>query len=128
MIEITAKARKFVADYFKDKEKVPIRLFVKLGGCGIRSLGVALEKRKSTDKAFDIDGFEYIVNKKVLERVQPIKVDSDGVGFRLTGTGVHAPSGCGTCGYMCGVTGSNRCAGDCATCEHQCAQSRVVNR
>jgi Fe-S cluster assembly iron-binding protein IscA len=126
MIEVTARATRLMAKYFKDKKKQPIRLFVKLGACGIRSFGVALEKPKPTDVVFEVDGFEYCISKRLLNKVAPVKVDADLVGFRISGSGVHTPSGCGSCGYMCGATGSGRCSGDCLTCKLPCSHGRRV--
>ncbi len=124
MLEVTPRAAKVVADYFKDREKSPIRIFVRLGGCGIRTFGVALEEAKKSDAVFEIGGFQYIINKKLLQMVQPILFDSDGIGFRLSGSGIAPPHGCGNCGNMCGVRGGRRCPGDCATCEYKCGHGR----
>ena len=128
MLEITDRAARLVADYFKDKEKQPIRIFVRLGGCGIRTFGVALEDPKPSDKVFEIQGQTYVINKKLLKFVQPITFDSDGIGFRLSGRGVPPPLGCGNCGNMCGVRGGNRCTGDCANCKLQCGHGRRLRK
>ncbi len=115
---VTEKATKLLEEHFSGKERPPIRLFVKLGGCGIRSFGIALEKLKKSDVVFDIDGFRYIVNRVLLDNVQPILVDSDGFGFRISGRGISPHHGCGNCGYMCGD--GNRCIGDCKVCTLKC--------
>ena len=124
MIEVTPKAAQVIADHFKNKKRVPIRIFVKLGGCGIRTMSVALERPKKTDEIFEIDGNTFIVDRKLLQRIAPIKVDSDG--FRLFGKGVRTSGGCGNCGYMCGVNGSGRCVGDCTLCKLPCSHGRKV--
>jgi Fe-S cluster assembly iron-binding protein IscA len=127
VIEVTAKATKLIAEHFKDKEVLPLRLFVKLGGCGIRSFGVILEQPKKSDAVFIIDGFKYIVNKSLLKNVQPIKIDSDGFGFRISGRGIAPHHGCGNCGYMCGD--GNQCLGNCASCKQKCSHGlRNINR
>jgi iron-sulfur cluster assembly protein len=128
MLQVTDRAARLVADYFKDKPKRPIRIFVRLGGCGIRTFGVALEEPRASDHTFEIRGQIYIINKKLLELVQPILFDSDGIGFRLSGRGVAPPHGCGNCGNMCGVRGGNRCPGDCATCKFQCGHGRRLRQ
>ena len=124
MLEVTPRAARVVADFFKDREKQPIRIFVRLGGCGIRTFGVALEEAKKSDAVFEIEGFHYIINQNLLQMVQPITFDSDGIGFRLSGSGIAPPHGCGNCGNMCGVRGGRRCPGDCATCAYQCGHGR----
>ncbi len=122
IIEVTAKATQLLAEHFKNKEKSAIRLFVKLGGCGIRSFGVALEKPKKTDAIFTIDGFQYIINKVLVKNAQPIKVDSDGFGFRISGKGIAPHHGCGNCGFMCGD--GNQCLGNCSVCKLKCGHGR----
>jgi iron-sulfur cluster assembly protein len=128
MLEVTERAARLVAEYFKDKKRQPIRIFVRLGGCGIRTFGVALEEPKASDKIFEIKGQTYIINQKLLQLVQPIRFDSDGIGFRVSGSGVAPPHGCGNCGNMCGVRGGNRCPGDCATCKIQCGHGRRLHQ
>lgn len=122
MIEVTPRATEVMSKQFKGRKRRPIRLFVKLGGCGIRSFSMALEKPTKKDSVFEIGGFQYVVDKVLLERVQPIKVDSDGFGFRISGSGVAPHHGCGNCGFMCGD--GSRCCGDCDTCPLQCGYSR----
>ncbi len=119
MLHVTARATKLMADHFKNKKKRALRLYVKLGGCGIRTFGVAFEKPKASDQVFEIDGFQYVIDKVLLEHVEPVKVDSDGFGFRISGSGIPAPHGCGNCGFMC--SDGSRCSGDCAACPHKCA-------
>lgn len=101
-IEVTPKASRLVASFFEKRKKSPIRIYLKTGGCGIQSLSVSLEQPAPTDEIFEIDGFRYIVDRELLNQVQPIKVDSDGIVFRLSGRGVYPPDGCGTCGAMGG--------------------------
>lgn len=128
MITVTPKAHRLLDDYFKDKEKQTIRLFVRLGICGIRTFGIALEPPEASDRIFHIDGYTFVINKKLFGLVRPITVDSDGVGFRISGNGVAPPMGCGSCGNMCGVRGGRRCTGDCAACEWQCGQGRRMKK
>lgn len=128
LISVTPKATRLMADYFKDKEKQPVRIFVRLGGCGIRTFGIALEPRLDSDRVFEIDGFTYIIAKTLLKRVQPITIDSDGIAFRISGSGVAPPNGCGGCGNMCGVGSGNRCAGDCSSCRLQCGLGRQLRK
>jgi iron-sulfur cluster assembly protein len=63
MVEVTASATSQIAEYFKDKEIVPIRIFINEGGCGGPSLAMALDEQKSTDDVFEIDGFTYVGDK-----------------------------------------------------------------
>ncbi len=106
-------------EFFGNRKRRPLRLYVKVGGCGIRVFGVAFEKMTAADELFEIDGFQYIVDKVLRRHVQPIKVDSDGFGFRISGAGISPQHGCGTCGFLC--SDGSRCSGDCETCPHKCA-------
>jgi Fe-S cluster assembly iron-binding protein IscA len=125
-IEVTPRAERLLEEYFKDREKSFIRLFVKLGGCGIRSFGVAIEGRKKSDALIEVNGYAFIIDRKLFEQVKPIKVDADRIAFRISGSGIQAHGGCGSCGYMCGVNGSGRCIGDCINCRLPCAHGRRV--
>ena len=120
MIEVTAKARRLVADRFRRKARQPIRIFLRIGGCGMRTLGVAIEPAEAADRVFTVDGQRYIVDRRLLERIAPIRVDSDGVAFLLSGRGVGSAGGCASCGFMCGFRGGLRCGCDCAACPHPC--------
>ena len=75
MVEVTKSATEQIDAYFKDKEILPIRIFLNAGGWGGPSLGMALDEPKETDHVYDIDGFKYIVDKEFMEKVKPIKID-----------------------------------------------------
>jgi Fe-S cluster assembly iron-binding protein IscA len=127
-ITITPRATRLMTANFKDQEKQPVRLFVRLGACGLRTFGMALEPPRASDRVFKIDGFIYVINKKLLDLVYPILVDADSIMFRVSGRGVPPPLGCGNCGNMCGVRGGQRCPGDCSTCPFQCGHGRHFRR
>ena len=59
---------------------------------------MALDESNENDEVFDIDGFSYIVNKHLLEKATPIKVDFSMYGFRLDCAIDFGPGGCGGCG------------------------------
>jgi Fe-S cluster assembly iron-binding protein IscA len=102
MIEVTAKARALMADYFKNKPRSPIRIFPKTGGCGIRVLSIAFEEPTPQDEVFAIGESDYVVEREFMRAVKHIKVDSDGIGLLLSGNGYYSTSGCGNCGFMGG--------------------------
>ena len=127
-ITITPRATRLMTANFKNRKKQPVRLFVRLGACGLRTFGLALEPARASDKVFDIDGFTYVINRKLFALVQPITVDADTIMFRVSGRGVPPPQGCGNCGNMCGVRGGSRCPGDCVNCELQCGYRRHLKK
>ena len=105
MVEVTASATSQIAEYFKDKEIVPIRIFINEGGCGGPSLTMALDEQKSTDDVFEIDGVTHVVDKQFFEKAKPLKVDFLMNGFKLD-CAIQFSLGCSSCG----TTGSC-CAG-----------------
>jgi iron-sulfur cluster assembly protein len=62
---------------------------------------MALDEPKDSDQVFDIDGFQYLVNKDFLDKVKPVKVDFIVHGFKLD-CGIdfraEASESCGGCG------------------------------
>lgn len=120
MIEVTPRATDLVTKTFKTQHPSPIRIFVKMGGCGIRSLGVSLEKPTEADDIFNIAGHTYIIDRKLLKKIAPVKMDADGICFQLSGRGLYPPTGCGSCPYLCGAKGGKQCSGVCANCPDPC--------
>ena len=120
MIEVTARATRLVAKTFADRHPSPIRIFVKMGGCGIRSLGVSLDQPTEKDAVFSVEGHTYIVDRGLLPKIAPIKMDADGICFQLSGRGLHPPTGCGSCPYLCGARGGKPCCGVCTVCSDPC--------
>ena len=96
MLEITKSATQKIAEYLKDKEVTPIRIFLNEGGWSGPSLALALDEPKDTDNVFDIDGFKYIVDKELMREADPIKVDFSGFGFQFD-CGIDFNEGCPAC-------------------------------
>lgn len=94
MVEVTEAASKQIAEYFKDKQVMPIRIFLNSGGWAGPSLAMALDESKDTDEIFTVDNFEYIVDKQFLEQAKPIKVDFMQTGFKIDSS-IDLGPGCG---------------------------------
>ena len=59
---------------------------------------MALDEPRDTDDTYDIEGFQYIVDKEFMEKAKPIKVDFLINGFKLDcGLDLGAIPGCGSC-------------------------------
>ena len=97
MVEVTESATQQIAEYFKDKEVTPIRIFLNAGGWGGPSLAMALDELKDTDHVYDIDGFTYIVDKEFSDKAQPIRVEFTEMGFKLD-CAIDFTSECSSCG------------------------------
>lgn len=59
---------------------------------------MALDESNDKDEVFDIEGFSYIVNKDLLEKATPVKVDFSNYGFKLDCAIDFGAGGCGGCG------------------------------
>jgi iron-sulfur cluster assembly protein len=96
MLEITKSATDKIAEYLKDREVTPIRIFLLSGGCGLPSLAMDLDEPKDTDHVFDIDGFQFIIDKEFMKEAEPIKVDFTGFGFQFD-CSLEFEEGCSGC-------------------------------
>ena len=60
---------------------------------------MALDEPRDTDETIAVNGLTFLVNKDFLDKVQPIKVDFTGFGFKLDcGTEFGGGGGCSGCG------------------------------
>jgi len=67
---------------------------------------MALDEPQENDEVYDIGPFKYVVDKELLEKAKPIKIDFMGNGFSITSSMVfESESGCGGCG-----SGSTGCS------------------
>ena len=98
MLEITEKAQKQIAEYFKDKEISPIRIFLDSGGWGGPSFSMALDESKDSDEIFEIGNHPYVIDKELSAEAAPVKVDVTDMGFKIDTNMVMPESGCGGCG------------------------------
>ena len=119
-IQVTPKASLTIREYLNGQSTLPIRIFLKIGGCGMQSFGINPEAFQPGDEAFEIDNLTYVIEKRLLKQYGPIKIDSDGFTFQLRGKGISPPTGCGTCAFRCGTRAGSRCTGVCTTCEAPC--------
>ena len=96
MLKVTKKATDKIAEYLQDREVKPIRIFLNSGGWGGPSLALVLDEPKDTDDVFDIDGFQFIVDKEFLREAEPIKVDFSHFGFQFD-CAIEFQEGCTAC-------------------------------
>jgi iron-sulfur cluster assembly protein len=99
MIEVTETAQDQIAEYFKDKDVQPIRIFLQEGGWGGPSLAMALDEQRPSDYVMEQGGFQFIVDNAFLEKAKPIKVDFHQMGFMVTSSiELSSGGGCSGCG------------------------------
>ena len=61
---------------------------------------MALDEPKDSDNVYDVNGFQFIVDKDFYEKAKPVTVDFLGYGFKITSSIElsQADSACGSCG------------------------------
>jgi hypothetical protein len=60
---------------------------------------MALDEPRETDQVFNVNGFQFIVDKDFYEKAKPVKVDFMGYGFRISSNlQMGGAGGCGGCG------------------------------
>jgi len=97
MLKVTKLAIDKIAEYLQDKEVKPIRIFLNSGECGGPGLAMVLDELKDTDDVFNIDGFQFVVDKEFLKEAEPITVDFAHLGFQID-CGLEFQEGCSGCG------------------------------
>ena len=64
-------------------------------------MAMALDEPKETDNVYDVNGFQFIIDKNFYEKAKPVKVDFLGYGFRIS-SGIDFGASCSSCGGSCG--------------------------
>jgi len=59
---------------------------------------LGLDDPTEQDEVFDINGFQFVANKELLDQTQPVTVDFKNVGFEIASSLKPMASGCGGCG------------------------------
>lgn len=95
MFNVTETAQAQVAEYFKDKELKPIRIFLNQG-CGGAQLAMAVDEQKESDSLFEISGIQYVIEQDLLEKAKPLEVDYKATRFDLSSS-LKLESACGSC-------------------------------
>ncbi len=60
-------------------------------------MALALDEQKDSDNIFDIKGFQFLVDKALLDTVAPIEVDLTEAGFVVNSSLKVDPAGCSSC-------------------------------
>jgi len=106
MITVTEAAKTELASFFEARDKSPVRIYLQ-SSCGGAMLRLALdEENPEEDKAFEVEGYRFLVEKDLAEIALPIQVDFTDYGFMVTSDTLaeHMPAG--------------NCSGSCSSCEH----------
>ena len=89
MFEISQIAREKIKELVKGrKDNSAIRITASRGGCCGSYFSMSFDESHIGDEVFEYDGLTYVIDKTLLERQQPISIDSiespQGDGFRIT--------------------------------------------
>ncbi len=103
MLELTDKAKEVLDQHFEGKEKEPIRIYV-ASGCSGPKLALGIDSAKEDDETINLEGYDFVVDKELLEQAKPMQVDLTPMGIEISSSLVfeQAEGGCGSCCGGCG--------------------------
>ena len=97
MLEVTQTAREKLAEYLRSQKLSGTFRVYQSYGWGGPTLSLALDEPKDSDDVYDVDGFQYVVDKEFLKKATPIKVDFREMGFSISSS-IKLGAGCSSCG------------------------------
>lgn len=107
MVTVSESAVKELDEFFTDKEKSPIRIYLAPGGCSGPRLGLALDKPGDEDQVFDESGYAFCINKDLLAATGDISIDLTQMGFSVESANqIGGGGGCSGCASSGGCGGS----------------------
>lgn len=106
MLTVSESVVKELDEFFKDKEKSPIRVYLAPGGCSGPRLGLALDKPGEDDESFDRDGYSFCISKDLAELTGDISINLSQMGFVIDSANSLGGGGCGGCGSSGGCCSS----------------------
>lgn len=104
MLTVSENAVTELNEFFSDKEKSPIRIYLAPGGCGGPRLALALDNPDDADQTFDEAGFTFCIEKDLFGQTGDISIDVTHMGFAVDSAN---PMGGG--GGCCGCSSSGSC-------------------
>lgn len=105
MLTVSEDAKKELDEFFSDKDKSPIRIYLAPGGCSGPRLALALDNPGDDDQSFAEAGHNFCINKDLFEQTGNISVDVTYMGFAVESANpIGGGSGC------CGCASAGGCA------------------
>ena len=99
MLAISEAAVKQLDEYFADKEKAQIRVYLSAGGCSGPRLALALDEATDDDQLLSSSGYEFVIEKELLSKAAPLSIDITGMGFNIESSlELGGGGGCGCSG------------------------------
>jgi iron-sulfur cluster assembly protein len=96
MLNVTEAAVQAVAEYFNTMDVRPIRIFL-TQGCGGQQLAMALDEVKPSDSVHESGGYQFVMDKDLLGKAQPVEIDYANMGFKISSS-LELGGGCQSCG------------------------------
>jgi iron-sulfur cluster assembly protein len=96
MFDVSREARNKAAAFFAGREIQPIRVYVSTDG-ERRSFALALDRARSGDAVFELDGLTYVINQAFLNHAQPVRIDHGAGGFKISASIDPNAGTCATC-------------------------------
>ncbi len=97
MITLSESAVKELDEFFSDKEKSPIRVYLAPGGCSGPRLALALDAPGEDDDVSDQGGYSFCINKDLFAQTGDISVDVTYMGFAVDSVNPIGGGGCHSC-------------------------------
>ncbi|MFH1982415.1 MAG: HesB-like (seleno)protein [Pseudomonadota bacterium] len=97
MFEITPAASTRIREFMSGRQPEPIRIHVKPSITDGPSLAMRFDTQTDGDSVYVVDGLTYLVDRKLLEEIHPIRIDRDAIGLRFSSRLNADDEGCG-CG------------------------------
>lgn len=95
MIKLSEKAKQELVEVLEDKAQKdhPLRVHVSAIGWGGPRFGLALDEKQEEDNIYEVEGFNFIVEKSIEEQYGPFEIDYSGgwigKGFVITSKKVY---------------------------------------
>ncbi len=106
MLEVSESALKELDEYFADKDKAPIRVYLAPGGCSGPRLALALDEPGDDDEVFKKTQYTFCMNKELLEKTGDVKIDLSYMGFSVESANpIGGGGGCAGCASAGGCGG-----------------------
>ena len=96
MFDVSPAARVKAAAFFKGRQVKPIRVYVS-GSGGEKRLAIALDRVRTTDAIYEIDGVTYVINRDFLDMAQPVRIQYGPDGFEISAHIDLASAACAGC-------------------------------
>ena len=97
MLTITTTASERIKSFMANQKKSAIRIHLKPSLDNASSLGLTFDEPTTGDETFEVDGLTYLVDRELLERAKPIRIDHDGIAMKFSSRLSSEADGCG-CG------------------------------